>query len=384
MLLVANSNRKPSVELQNDHSTTQSIFLFIHSKCLPNMVLTYFFLTIYFLLLIRYAFLAESTTIEYNNQQFPCNTMKVGSNLDSKGYGIGTPIGSELGYKATPYLLYSWFICIIDRIRKLTLICYCVIAEIIHPSILLTPFPYLYSLDLQWQCFFKKENSICIKIINTKNNKKININIFILFIKCTLSKSPLSTSAKQLGCMHMVVRTRDLEGANQSSWILRVQNLIILVIAWNRRHWAIISLITLCSRRMVSFIFLCIQPKFRGDVNLMVLQLREAGELRRLENKWWYDKGQCGGSPHSGKKVSYYGNPAWIQNGALSKLLFIFTWIIKYASCYLCVCVCFPILLHLFCIMWCLCDKCLWYSGVNFWVQTLEMSRDLFWMRRLF
>ena len=139
--------------------------------------------------------------------------------------------------------------------------------------------------------------------------------------------------------MHMVVRTRDLEGANQSSWILRVQNLIILVIAWNRRHWAIISLITLCSRRMVSFIFLCIQPKFRGDVNLMVLQLREAGELRRLENKWWYDKGQCGGSPHSGKKVSYYGNPAWIQNGALSKLLFIFTWIIKYASCYFCVCV---------------------------------------------
>ena len=46
----------------------------------------------------RYAFLAESTTIEYINEQRPCDTMKVGANLDSKGYGIGTPIGSELRY----------------------------------------------------------------------------------------------------------------------------------------------------------------------------------------------------------------------------------------------------------------------------------------------
>ena len=44
----------------------------------------------------RYAFLMESTTNDYINQREPCDTMKVGNNLDSKGYGIGTPIGSDL------------------------------------------------------------------------------------------------------------------------------------------------------------------------------------------------------------------------------------------------------------------------------------------------
>ena len=46
----------------------------------------------------RYAFLVESTTNDYINQRRPCDTMKVGSNLDSKGYGIGTPLGSDLRY----------------------------------------------------------------------------------------------------------------------------------------------------------------------------------------------------------------------------------------------------------------------------------------------
>ena len=44
----------------------------------------------------RYAFLIESTVNDYTNQRKPCDTMKVGNNLDSKGYGIGTPLGSEL------------------------------------------------------------------------------------------------------------------------------------------------------------------------------------------------------------------------------------------------------------------------------------------------
>jgi len=44
----------------------------------------------------KYAFLAESTTIDYTNQQLPCDTMKIGSNLDSKGYGVATPLGSDL------------------------------------------------------------------------------------------------------------------------------------------------------------------------------------------------------------------------------------------------------------------------------------------------
>lgn len=42
----------------------------------------------------KYAFLLESPSNEYNNQRLPCNTMKVGENLDSKGYGIATKAGS--------------------------------------------------------------------------------------------------------------------------------------------------------------------------------------------------------------------------------------------------------------------------------------------------
>ena len=33
---------------------------------------------------------------EYHNQRKPCNTMKVGHDLDSKGYGIATPLNSDL------------------------------------------------------------------------------------------------------------------------------------------------------------------------------------------------------------------------------------------------------------------------------------------------
>lgn len=43
-----------------------------------------------------YAFLLESTTNEYTNLRLPCDTMKIGSNLDSKGYGIATPPNSIL------------------------------------------------------------------------------------------------------------------------------------------------------------------------------------------------------------------------------------------------------------------------------------------------
>jgi len=31
-------------------------------------------------------------------------------------------------------------------------------------------------------------------------------------------------------------------------------------------------------------------------MNLAVLQLREYGELIKLQHKWWVAKGQCGGS----------------------------------------------------------------------------------------
>ncbi|XP_053316229.1 glutamate receptor 2 isoform X1 [Spea bombifrons] len=44
----------------------------------------------------KYAYLLESTMNEYIEQRKPCDTMKVGGNLDSKGYGIATPKQSPL------------------------------------------------------------------------------------------------------------------------------------------------------------------------------------------------------------------------------------------------------------------------------------------------
>lgn len=44
----------------------------------------------------KYAFLVESTTNDYMNNREPCNTIKVGTNLDAKNFGIATPSGSPL------------------------------------------------------------------------------------------------------------------------------------------------------------------------------------------------------------------------------------------------------------------------------------------------
>ena len=41
-------------------------------------------------------FLIEFTTNDYINMRDPCDTMKVGINLDSKGYDITTRVGSGL------------------------------------------------------------------------------------------------------------------------------------------------------------------------------------------------------------------------------------------------------------------------------------------------
>jgi len=44
----------------------------------------------------KYALLIESPTNEYVNEREPCDTMKVGRNLDAKGFGVATPLGSPL------------------------------------------------------------------------------------------------------------------------------------------------------------------------------------------------------------------------------------------------------------------------------------------------
>lgn len=41
-----------------------------------------------------YALLMESTSIEYISQR-NCNLTQIGGLIDSKGYGVGTPIGKE-------------------------------------------------------------------------------------------------------------------------------------------------------------------------------------------------------------------------------------------------------------------------------------------------
>ena len=44
----------------------------------------------------KYAFLIESAHNDYINEQLPCDTLKVGRNLDAKGYGIATPRQSPI------------------------------------------------------------------------------------------------------------------------------------------------------------------------------------------------------------------------------------------------------------------------------------------------
>lgn len=44
----------------------------------------------------NFAFLLESTLNEYVNERAPCNTMRIGENIDAKGYGVATPLGSDL------------------------------------------------------------------------------------------------------------------------------------------------------------------------------------------------------------------------------------------------------------------------------------------------
>ena len=44
----------------------------------------------------KYAFLLESPTNEYEENKPPCDTMKVGPNLNSKGFGIATPKNSPM------------------------------------------------------------------------------------------------------------------------------------------------------------------------------------------------------------------------------------------------------------------------------------------------
>ncbi|XP_046373510.1 glutamate receptor-like isoform X1 [Haliotis rufescens] len=66
----------------------------------------------------KYAFLIESTTNDYHNQRRPCDTMQVGTNLDSKGYGIATPMGSDIRDVLTLAILELREQSKLDEIKK--------------------------------------------------------------------------------------------------------------------------------------------------------------------------------------------------------------------------------------------------------------------------
>ena len=56
----------------------------------------------------------------------------------------------------------------------------------------------------------------------------------------------------------------------------------------------------------------------RDKITLAVLELKEAGKLQKLENKWWLDKGQCGNETTSTKVSSNWlivvGNTFCVMN----------------------------------------------------------------------
>ena len=55
----------------------------------------------------KYALLIESPKNDYTNERKPCDTMKVGRNLDAKGFGVATPLGSPLKSVTVPYYYCS-------------------------------------------------------------------------------------------------------------------------------------------------------------------------------------------------------------------------------------------------------------------------------------
>lgn len=44
----------------------------------------------------KFALLIESPKSDYINGREPCDTIKIGQNIDSKGFGVATPLGSPL------------------------------------------------------------------------------------------------------------------------------------------------------------------------------------------------------------------------------------------------------------------------------------------------
>lgn len=59
-----------------------------------------------------YALLMESTSIEYISQR-NCNLTQIGGLIDSKGYGVGTPIGKRRNQQTSIYKFYLF--CLVSQ-----------------------------------------------------------------------------------------------------------------------------------------------------------------------------------------------------------------------------------------------------------------------------
>ncbi|XP_077596090.1 glutamate receptor 1-like [Stigmatopora nigra] len=66
----------------------------------------------------KYAYLLESSMNEYIEQRAPCDTIKVGGNLDSKGYGVATPKGSPLRIPVNLAVLKLNEQAILDKLKN--------------------------------------------------------------------------------------------------------------------------------------------------------------------------------------------------------------------------------------------------------------------------
>ncbi|CAG5114540.1 unnamed protein product, partial [Candidula unifasciata] len=66
----------------------------------------------------QYVFLIESTLNEYYSSRLPCDTVKAGNNLDAKGYGIATPMGSDIRDKLTLSILQLREDGVLDELKK--------------------------------------------------------------------------------------------------------------------------------------------------------------------------------------------------------------------------------------------------------------------------
>ena len=63
----------------------------------------------------RYAFILEATANEYRNNRYPCDTVKVGQNLNSIGFGVATAFGSSLKYVVQKGFALSLSFLLVER-----------------------------------------------------------------------------------------------------------------------------------------------------------------------------------------------------------------------------------------------------------------------------